>query len=97
MGVQLVRYLNKLRRESPKLLVRGPLFRIATKTEEPREHANDIPVDHGMRLVEGNAADRAGRVAANPGQREDRLKILRKFSAMPGRNQFCGAMQIPRT
>ena len=66
---------------------------------EAREHAPDVSIDHRIRLVEGDAENRAGHVLADSGKLEKRFVIGRDLSAMlrsdlPRRRDqiFCAAV-----
>ena len=66
-------------RQSPELRVGFLSARIFSDAKYPRQHANDVAVENRRRLVEGDAANRAGGVTANARQREDVVEIIREF------------------
>jgi hypothetical protein len=74
--------LNQFLRQLPKPRIGCLLLRIFGDAKNARQHADDIAVENRRGLVEGDAANRAGGVAADARQRENFIKIFRKFAAM---------------
>ena len=75
-----LRATNKLLGELPKLGI-GLLFaRIGFDPVDARQHTDDVAVEDGCGLVEGDAANRTGGVAADAGQGKDGVEGLRKFT-----------------
>ena len=71
----VLRASNQFFRQFPKPRV-GFLFpRIFGDAENARQHADDIAVENRRRLVEGDAANRAGGVTADARQRENVVKF----------------------
>ena len=66
-------------RQLPELRIGSLFARIFCNAKHPRQHADDIAVEDWRRLVEGDAANRAGGVAADAGQREHVVEIIREF------------------
>src|SRR5438445_9727102 len=73
----------KLFRKLPKALIDVSLSWISFDTEQAREHSNDVAVQNGLGLIEGNAADGSGGIAANPRECEHVVKVFGEFGAMP--------------
>lgn len=71
---------NQFCRQLPKLRV-GFLFpRIFCDAKNPCQHADDVAVENRRRLVERDAANRAGGVTADARQREHVIEIIREFA-----------------
>lgn len=69
---------NQLFGELPELGV-GLLFaRIGSNAVDARQHANNVAVEDGRGLIEGDAANRAGGVATDAGQGEDGVEGVRE-------------------
>ncbi len=68
--------------------------RVRGDAVEPREDADDVAVENRRGLVEGDAANRAGGVAANAGQGENGSKVFRKFSVVLGEHLPRGFLKI---
>ena len=65
--------------ELPQICV-GFLFpRISLDAKHPRQHTDDIAVKNRRRLIEGNAANRAGGVTSDSGQGEYVVEVFGKF------------------
>ena len=60
--------------ELPELGVGLFLARIAFDAVDARQHADDVAVEDGRGLVEGDAANRPGGVTANAGQGKDGIE-----------------------
>ena len=75
----LRRTCDQIFRKPPKLRVGLLILRIFSDAENARQHANDVAVENGRRLVEGNAANRAGGVTADARQRKDIVEVVREF------------------
>ena len=71
---------DQVLRELPEPGVGRTVARIFADAEEAGEHANDIAVEHRRGLVERNAANRAGGVTADAGQRHQFIELFRKPS-----------------
>jgi hypothetical protein len=88
------RPLHELFRQMPKSRLGGPCSRIAAEAEDARQHADDVAVENGNRLVPGHAADRAGRVAADAGQRQHLLKLFRESPTVIGDHPLRGVVRV---
>src|ERR1017187_5535728 len=71
---------NQFFRQLPKFCIGFLLTRVFPDAENPRQHADDIAVEDGRRLIERNAANGAGGVTSDSRQREHVVKIIRKFA-----------------
>src|SRR5206468_2256452 len=86
--------MNQFLRDSPESRV-GLLFaRVGGDAEDASQDANDIAVENWLGLVEGNAANRAGGVAANAGEGKDCVEIFGEFASVPGDDLLRGALQV---
>ena len=74
-GMMLHRSCHQFCRQFPKPRIRFLLLRIFGNAKNPRQHADDIAIQNRRRLVEGDAANRAGGVTADARQREDFFKV----------------------
>ncbi len=73
----------------------GFLFtRIGGDAEEAREDADDIAIKNGRGLIERDAANGAGGVAADAGQREDLVEVGGELAAMLRDELLRGALQV---
>lgn len=68
----------------PQLVVGGFVARVFADGKKAGEDANDVAVQNRRGLVEGDAANRAGGVAANSGQRENFVVGFRKSPVVHG-------------
>jgi hypothetical protein len=57
-------------------------LRIVRNAEKARQHADDIAVENGRGLIEGDAANRAGGLASDARQRQHVVKGLRKLAVV---------------
>src|SRR5262249_45573152 len=57
--------------------------------------ADDIAVQNGSRLIEGDAANGAGGVTPNPWQGQHLLEALRKLASIFAHNYLGGPLHIP--
>lgn len=73
------------------------LTRIACDAENSAQNTNDIPVQNWRGLVESDAADRPGRVAANSRQRENVVEVPGKPPVMPLHDDLSGGLRVPDT
>ena len=71
--------LNQFLRQVPESGIGFPFARIFRDAENSREDADDVAVEDGRGLVEGDAANRAGGVTANSRQRENVVEVFREF------------------
>jgi len=55
---------------------------IAGNSKQPGQNADNVAIENRLWLVEGNAADSAGGVAADSGQIEKRLEVLRHLAVV---------------
>jgi hypothetical protein len=67
-------------RQLPESRIRLLFVRIFSNAIHPRQHADDIAVENRCGLIEGDAANRAGGVTANPRQRENIFKLFRELA-----------------
>ena len=74
-----LRATNQFFRQLPKPRIGFLFLRIFSDAENAGQHADDIAVENRRRLVEGDAANRAGGVTANARQRENIVKVFREF------------------
>ena len=58
-------------RQIPEASIGLGIARVLGDCKEPGQHSNDVAVENGCRLIEGNTTNGAGRVAANPRKRDD--------------------------
>ena len=79
----------------PQESIRFPLPRIFFDAENARQHANDIAVKYRRGLVERDAANGAGGVAADAGQSQDRVKCFGKPAAVPFKNEYRRLLHVP--
>ncbi len=86
---------HQLLRQFPKLCPGFLFLRILRHPKNAREHADDIAVQNGRRLVERNAANRAGGVTANARQREHVVKAPRKLAVVLGHDLPRRLLQVP--
>ena len=77
-----LRATNQFFGDLPKPGICFLLLRVFRDAKNPGQYADDIAVENGRWLVEGDAANRAGGITANARQREDIVKVLREFSPM---------------
>ena len=61
---------------------------------EPRDHALDIAVDGGSRMIEGDRADRRRGVGPDAGQRQERRLVLREGAGMAFDHGACAGVQV---
>lgn len=88
---------NEFVGEVPKAGV-GLLFaRVGDDAEKACGHADDVSVENRPGLVEGDAANRAGGVAANARQGENIVEVSGEISAVFRDNNLGGALQIADT
>jgi hypothetical protein len=85
---------NKLLSKLPKALIDVSLSRISCDTKKAREHTNDVAVQNGFGLIEGNAADSAGGIAANARQGQQIIKVFREFAPVQGNDGLRGLLHI---
>jgi len=86
--------LNQIFRQLPEPRVRLLLLRIFGDAENAGQDADDIAIQNRRRLIEGDAADRSGGVAADAGQRQNLLELFRKFPAVFIHDELRGLLQI---
>ena len=67
-------------RQPPELRVGFPFAWIFADAKNPRQHADDVAIENCRRLVEGDAANRAGGVTSNARQRENVVKVVWEFA-----------------
>ena len=72
----------------PQTRVRGFVLWIFANAKNARQHPDDVSVQDRRGLIEGDAANRTGGVAADAGEGEDVLERVRKFA--DERNCFGG-------
>ena len=98
---RLVAVARRVRRDQ---LLRGALqlhppprrTQVAAHGEQSRQHARHITVQRGVGFAIGDAEDRRGGVAADPGEAERSFEFAREAAAV-ARNDFFGrAMQVAR-
>ena len=82
-------------RQPPKQRVGFLFMRVFSNAKDSCQQANHIAIKNRHRLVEGDAANRAGGVATDTGQRENVLKIFREFAAMFLHDLPRGLLQVP--
>lgn len=70
---------------------------ILRDTEYAGQHADDIAVENGRRLIEGNAANCAGGVAAHAGQCDDGVEFFRKPATVVFDDLVRGLLQVAYT
>src|SRR6266516_875976 len=85
---------DQVLREPPEPGVGLLSARIFGDAEEAGQHANDIAVKRRHGVVEGDAADRAGRVTTDARQRQYLVELFRKPSPMPIDNDPRGLLKI---
>ncbi len=68
----------------------------AVYAEDSRQHPLDIAVEDGAPFAEGKSGNRGGGGAADAGQRENRVDVARKVSAMLIDDLPCRRMQVTR-
>ena len=73
---------NQFFRQLPKPRICFLLLRIFPNAKNPRQHADDVAVENRRRLVEGDAANRAGGVTANARQRQNVIKVFRELETV---------------
>jgi len=88
---------NKLFRKLPEMLIDDSLSRITRYAEQASEHTNDVAVQNGPGLVEGNAADGAGGITADPREGEHVVKVFREFSVVEREDCFRGLLHVANT
>ena len=81
-------------RNTPKPGVGFLFARVAFDAEEARQDANDVAVQNRRGLIECDAADCAGGVAADAGQREHGIKFARKFAIMFFHYELRGSLNV---
>src|SRR3982751_1187612 len=69
-GIRARRFRHHFLSEPPKFCIYWFGVRVAPDSEQPSQYSNDITIENRCRLVEGDAANRAGGVAANSWQRQ---------------------------
>ena len=89
-----MRFLHQFVRQLPQPRVRGFLLRIIRDAEKARQDADDIAVQNRRGLVEGDAANRAGGIAADAGQRQNLLELFRKLPTVFFHDDLRGFLQI---
>lgn len=77
--------------EAPEFFVRGFFAGVFGDGEEARQDADDVAVEDGRGLVEGDAGDRPGGVGADAGQLEYGGVGAREF-AVVAREDFAGGL-----
>src|SRR5205809_1127656 len=88
---------NKFIGDAPKTRVGCLLARIVADAEKAGEDTDDVAVENGGGLVKADAANRAGGIAANAGQGENMIEVLRKLPAVLQDDLFSGALQVADT
>ena len=63
---------------------------------QPREHAAHVAVDDRRGLLEGDAAERAHRVAPDSRQLPEGVRLARQRAAVIAHDDLRGAVQVPR-
>ena len=74
-GVSRHRVANQFFRQLPEPRVGLFFLWIFRDAENARQHADDIAIENRRRLVEGDAANRAGGVTADSRQRENLVEF----------------------
>ncbi len=87
----------KLFRKLPKALIEVSLSGISFDTEQAREHSNDVAVQNGLGLIEGDAADGSGGIAANSRQGQHVFKVFREFASVTRKDGFRGFLHVTDT
>ena len=87
----------KLFRKLPKALIDVSLSGISFHTEQAREHSNDVAVQNGLGLIEGNAADGSGGIAANSRQGQHVFKVFRESASVTRKDGFRGFLHVTDT
>jgi len=77
------------------LRVHSLLARVFGNGEETGENADDVAVENGRGLVEGNAGNGAGRVAAHPGQFKNGGPVRGKLAAVNTEDVLRGFLKVP--
>ena len=73
---------NQFFRQLPKSRIRLLLTRVFPDAKNPRQNPDDIAVKDRRRLVERNAANRAGGVTPDSRQSDHGIEVIRKFAAV---------------
>jgi hypothetical protein len=82
VGLESCGLLDQFLGQAPQFCVGFGLTRVAGDAEKAGQYADDIAVEDGPGLVEGDARDGAGRIAPDAGQFEDIFKSVWEFSVM---------------
>src|SRR5439155_25894759 len=88
---------DKLFRKVPKALIDVSLSGISFDTEQAREHSNDVAVQNGLGLIERNAADGSGGIAANSRQGQHVFKVFREFASVTRKDGLRRFLHVTHT
>ena len=90
-------FRDELGRDLPEPHAERCATRITSQREEPRENANDVPVDDRHPFAERDARHRSRGVCAHPRQSEQRLVIGWHASLVPLVHRLRRLVQAPRS
>src|SRR5437016_1312223 len=86
---------NQIACQGPKLCVGGLIAWVSMNAEETGQNPDHVAIEDRDRLVEGDTRNRSSGIATNPGQRQNLVELLGKFSSMFSGDQLGGSLKVP--